>query len=144
MQRVARNNVGSVADDAGALAKWGNQSEGLLHRLASPASLLRHRSGNRRSSACPRNSAHPSSALRQYLAADMHQFMAKIIGEPRLVIRMSGALLAVLDAKSSRNRPHLRHSAGQTTIEAIPSTIKIVLAKTYKTEWFTKLERATD
>jgi hypothetical protein len=37
--------------------------------------------------------------------------MAKIIGEPRLVIRMSGALLAALDAKSSRNRPHLGHAA---------------------------------
>jgi hypothetical protein len=32
--------------------------------------------------------------LRQYLAADKHQFMAKIIRERRLVIRMSGPLLA--------------------------------------------------
>ena len=53
----------------------------------------------------------PLVALRQYLAADKHQFMAKIIREPRLVIRMSGPLLAVLDAKSSRNRPHLGHAA---------------------------------
>jgi hypothetical protein len=36
--------------------------------------------------------------LRQYLAADKHQFMTKIIREPRLVIRMSGPLLAVLEA----------------------------------------------
>ena len=70
-----------------------NQSKRLLHRLASPASLHRRRSCNRRSSACPRNSAHPSSALRQHLAADKHQFMAKVIREPRLVIRMSGPLL---------------------------------------------------
>ena len=77
-----------------ASCKVGNQSERLLHCLASPTSLHRHRSCNRRSSACPRNSAHPSSALRQYLAADKHQFMAKIIRERRLVIRMSGPLLA--------------------------------------------------
>src|SRR4029077_5816050 len=76
------------------LAKWGNQSGRLLHRSAWPASLHQHRSCNRRSSACPRNSAPPSSALRQYLAADKHQFMAKIIRERRLVIRMSGPLLA--------------------------------------------------
>jgi len=42
-----------------ASCKWGNQSERLLHRLASPASLHRHRSCNRRSSGCPGNSAHP-------------------------------------------------------------------------------------
>jgi hypothetical protein len=46
-----------------------------------------------------------------YLAADKHQFMAIIIREPRSVIRMSGPLLAVLDAKSSRNRPHLGRRA---------------------------------
>jgi len=36
--------------------------------------------------------------LRQYLADDQHQFMTKIIREPRLVIRMSDPLLAVLEA----------------------------------------------
>jgi len=36
--------------------------------------------------------------LRHHLAADKHQFIAKIIRERRLVIRMSGPLLAVLEA----------------------------------------------
>ena len=71
----------------------------------------RHRSCNRRSSARPRNSAHPSSALRHiWLPINTNSWRKSSASRDQWP-ECRARYLPVLDAKSSRNRPHLGHAA---------------------------------